>query len=144
MSYTFYTQKEKVYLLENGAKFSPKELSKKLGRPEPPIRRFLKKNGIDIKKTTPKRKGRLTKEQEQFVLENYKHMGVYRMARKIKTTPHFVRYFLYEKGLIQFYERRNYETFYTAKEILRFHEKDKTLVRPPAVYSNPDYSKMYV
>ena len=144
MSYTFYTQKEKVYLLENGSRYSPKELSKKLGRPEPPIRRFLKKNGIDIKKTTPKRKGRLTKEQEEFVLENYSKMGVYRMANKIKTTPHFIKYFLCEKGLIQHYEHREYKTIDSQKDIIRFAEKEKVLVRPPAIDSNPDYRSMYL
>lgn len=144
MSQKYYSTEEKKYLLKNGSRFTVKELSKKIGRPEYGIRMFLQRSNINPVPGKKYPQPVLTEEQKKFIRDNHLILSPYRMSKKLNITNYSVRHFMTKNGISFFNERRSSEEVQQEKkEIIRFQVREKTFVRPPAVYSNPDYSKMY-
>ncbi len=151
MAKNSYTDKEKQTIKDNAKNLTPEELLKLLDpcRTLCGLYNYLSKHGIQgkHKKHVPQSgPGKaLTKEEEQYILDNYQKKNRATMALDLGRSSYAVGRFLDKRGLVAFgsYRKRDYVPP-PIKQITTFKTKPKGFTRPPAQYTNPDWSKMYL
>ena len=151
MAKNSYTDKEKQIIKDNAKNLTPEELLKLLEpcRTLGGLYNYLSKHGIKCKhkKHVPQEGPglSLTKEEKQYILDNYKTKNRATMALDLGRSSYAVGRFLDKMGLVAFgsYRKRDYVPP-PIKHITTFKTKPKGFTRPPAQYSNTDWSKMYL
>ena len=151
MAKNSYTDKEKQIIKDNAKNLTPEELLKLLEpcRTLGGLYNYLSKHGIKCKhkKHVPQEGPglSLTKEEKQYILDNYKTKNRATMALDLGRSSYIVGRFLDKRGLVAFgsYRKRDYVPP-PIKHVVRLNVKEKKREYWPAVYSNPDWSKMYL
>lgn len=146
-----YTDKEKEIIAEKAKDLTPEELLKLLDpcRTLGGLYNYLCKNNIHCKRKKPVPQTgpgmSLTKDEEQYILDNYKTKNRATMALDLGRSSYAVGRFLDKRGLVAFgsYRKRDYVPP-PMKHVVRLNVKEKKREYWPAVYSNPDWSKMYL
>lgn len=147
----YYTDKEKQIIAEKAKDLIPEELLKLLEpcRTLGGLYNYLSKNNIHCKRKKPVPQtgpGKaLTKKEQKYILENYQKKNRATMALDLGRSYYAVGRFLDKRGLVAFgsYRKRDYVPP-PIKHITTFKTKPKGFTRPPAQYSNTDWSKMYL
>jgi hypothetical protein len=147
----YYTDKEKEIIADKAQDLTPEELLKLLEpcRTLAGLYNYLCKNNIHCKRKKPVPQSgpgmALTKEEEQYILDNYQSKNRATMALDLGRSVHCIGRFLDKRGLVAFgsYRKRDYVPP-PIKHITTFKTKPKSFTRPPAQYSNTDWSKMYL
>jgi hypothetical protein len=129
---THYTQAEKEYITNNADK-TPAEIATHIERPKNSIKVYMSKKGL-LKKRLP---FEFNKKNEEYIINHFNSKPLTDIAAEINENYFKVYAFCVRKGLI--YPKEN-------KKMIPAYSADKKTVynRPPAKYSNPDYSTMYL
>ena len=81
-----YTKEEDKFLFDNAKDMSVKDIAKKLGRPINGVRTRMNRLGIDLRKIKGTELRLWTKEDDEYLKENYAIMNVVDLAKKLDRT----------------------------------------------------------
>lgn len=144
---TGLSEYEKQYILKNIRKKSLNKIREELGITFKSAREYLRSQNIKFSdfKTKGGRKTGWTfnDKQKKFIKDNCQKLSINKIAKIIGSHFPTVKKYLNDQKIPYTLTRTRRN-----KEMIEAEEKDKVqpniIVRPPAIYTNPDYSKMYL
>ena len=136
-----YTAKEVQIIRENAGKMSPKQLHALLpGRSLPALYNYLREHKIaSVKRGYSRTYGYISDDQAEIILSNYRQMNINQIAKEANVSYNAVKRFLENRGLTAISAKEQ-----AVKHKQFFKPQKNTFTRPPAQYSNTDWSKMYL
>ena len=132
MRFRSLTEIEKQYIDDNYSKLSIKDIAKNLKLFIYQVRIYIRVNKLDVKQTPFALLQELSASDKAFIIKNYRDMSVHKMAKLLKNNMFNVHAYMKEEHL--------YGKIKKAKQTVEVKEEKPKMQRPPAVYSNPQYS----
>jgi hypothetical protein len=123
------------YIRNNYQRQSTNEMARHLNRNIEYVRRFMREDGLQTLYNKKLKEGKLTEEQQQFIRNSYRNLSATEMATKLKVDRTHVYNFLYHEKLVLVKKDAK-----CTNHNINFYAKKVTFERPPAVYSNKQWS----